>query len=460
MSLIKSISGIRGTIGGKPGENLTPPDIVRFTAAYGTWIAKRNPGKTTSIVVGRDARISGAVVNQLVVSTLRGLGINVTDIGLAATPTVEIAVPGTGSDGGVIITASHNPYNWNALKLLNGKGEFLSAADGDEVLELAESGDFEFADVNSAGTLTNDNTWNRKHIDKVLALKQVKPAAIRTAGFTVVIDTVNSVGGIVLPGLLKELGVAKVVTLNSIPDGHFAHNPEPLPENLKGLSEAVLREKADVGFAVDPDVDRLAIVCENGSMFGEEYTLVSVADYILGGAPGNTVSNMSSSRALRDITEKYGGKYYSSPVGEIMVVEEMKKRDAVIGGEGNGGIIFPALHYGRDSLAGIALFLSQLASCKMKCSELRSVYPDYFIAKKKLTLRPDDNIGNLLDKIRKHFGDHNIDERDGMKIEHSTGWVHIRRSNTEPIIRIYAEGRTENEADAFADEVIRIVKKD
>ncbi len=460
MSLIKSISGIRGTIGGKPGENLTPPDVVRFAAAFGTWIAKSNPGKTTSIVVGRDARISGSLVNQLVVSTLRSLGINVTDIGLAATPTVEIAVPGTGADGGVIITASHNPYNWNALKLLNGKGEFLSAADGDEVLELAESGDFAFADVNSAGILTTDNTWNKKHIDKVLALSQVKPAAIRTAGLTVVIDTVNSVGGIVLPGLLNELGVPKVVTLNSIPDGHFAHNPEPLPENLKGLSEAVVREKADVGFAVDPDVDRLAIVSEDGSMFGEEYTLVSVADYILGMTPGNTVSNMSSSRALRDITEKYGGKYYSSPVGEIMVVEEMKKREAVIGGEGNGGIIFPALHYGRDSLAGIALFLSHLASCKMKCSELRSVYPDYIIAKKKLMLKPEDNIGRLLDKIRQHFGGHNIDERDGMKIEHPTGWVHIRRSNTEPIIRIYAEGRTENEADAFADEVIRIVKKD
>jgi phosphomannomutase len=460
MPLIKSISGIRGTIGGKPGDNLTPPDVVRFTAAYGTWVAKKNSGKKTSIVVGRDARISGAVVNQLVVSTLLSLGIDVTDIGLAATPTVEIAVPGTGSDGGVIITASHNPFNWNALKLLNDKGEFLSASDGDEVLELAAEGDFEFADVDSAGTLVTDDTWNKKHIDKVLSLTRVKPATIHSARFTVVIDTVNSVGGIVLPGLLNELGVARVITLNSAADGHFAHNPEPLPENLKGLSDAVVREKADVGFAVDPDVDRLAIVCEDGSMFGEEYTLVSVADYILNGTPGNTVSNMSSSRALRDITEKYGCNYFSSPVGEIMVVEEMKKRNAVIGGEGNGGIIFPALHYGRDSLAGIALFLSHLASCKMKCSELRSVYPDYIIAKKKLTLNMDDNIGEFFEKIRIHFRNHNIDERDGMKIEHPTGWVHIRRSNTEPIIRIYAEGRTETEADSFAEEVIRVVKKD
>jgi phosphomannomutase len=460
MSLIKSISGIRGTIGGKPGDSLSPLDIVRFTAAFGTWISKkRGAGGRIKIVVGRDARISGGLVNQIVVGTFRSLGIDVIDIGLATTPTVEIAVTGTAADGGVIITASHNPYNWNALKLLNEQGEFISGEDGDEVLELADSEHFEFADVKSLGSLIHDNTWGKKHIDRIMMLDQVRTANIRASLFTVVIDTINSVGGIILPDLLRELGVTRIITLNSRPDGHFAHNPEPLPENLSDLSEAVKREKADVGFAVDPDVDRLAIVCEDGSMFGEEYSLVSIADYILKKTPGNTVSNMSSSKALKDITEKHGCRYFSSPVGEIKVVEEMKKRKAVIGGEGNGGIIYPVLHYGRDSLAGMALFLSHLATSKMKCSELRSLYPDYFIAKKKLTLNPEDDILRILGKIKEHFKGYKIDERDGMKIEHPSGWVHLRKSNTEPIMRIYAEGRTETEANEFADEVIGIVKK-
>jgi phosphomannomutase len=456
MTLIKSISGIRGTIGGKPGESLSPVDIVKFTGAYGSWIKMRNSG-TLSVVVGRDARKSGPMVSSLVITTLRSLGINVTDLGLATTPTVELAVTGTGAGGGIIITASHNPAQWNALKLLNEKGEFLSAADGEEVLALAASENFEFSA--SEGLLNIDTSWDQKHIDKVLDLKLVDIEVIKNSGLTVAIDCINSVGGIIVPQLLKALGVKRVAGLNTVPDGDFAHNPEPLPENLKEISGLVIREGADLAFVVDPDVDRLAIICEDGSMFGEEYTLVSVSDYILSNTPGNTVSNLSSTRALKDVTEKYGCRYYSSAVGEVNVVEEMKARNAIIGGEGNGGVIYPELHYGRDALAGIALFLTLLAKSKMKCSALREKYPDYIIAKKKLTLQPGTEFSIITDAVRKEFQGHEIDERDGLKIDCPGGWVQIRKSNTEPIMRIYAEGRTQKEADDLAEKVIAIVKK-
>jgi phosphomannomutase len=386
MPLIKSISGIRGTIGGKPGESLTPVDIVKFTSAYGTWLGRRHYNKQLMVVIGRDARRSGSMVNNLVVNTLRSLGIDVTDIGLATTPTVELAVTGTDSSGGIIITASHNPAEWNALKLLNEKGEFLSSSDGTELLKIAESEDFVFAPPDSFGSYVHDDSWSQMHIEQVLALEMVDKHSVKSADLKVAIDCVNSVGGIIIPGLLKSLGVNNIIELNTIPDGNFAHNPEPLPHNLTDISALVAKEKADVGFVVDPDVDRLAIICEDGSMFGEEYTLVAVADYILKNKAGNTVSNLSSTRALKDVTEKYGGCYYTAAVGEINVVEEMKKREAVIGGEGNGGVIYPGLHYGRDALVGIALFLSHLAKSGMKCSELRRTYPDYYIAKKKLDL--------------------------------------------------------------------------
>lgn len=459
MALIKSISGIRGTIGGKPGESLTPLDIVKFSAAFGSWIQERHKKKNLTVVVGRDARKSGSMVNNLIITTLRNMSINVTDLGMATTPTVEVAVTGTGADGGIIITASHNPAEWNALKLLNEKGEFLSADDGMTVLDLAAREDFNFVPVEQTGSLTIDDTWNRKHIDQVLALKLVDVKAIRSADFSVAIDCVNSVGGTILPHLLSSLGVKKILELNTKPDGNFAHNPEPLPENLRGISEFVARERADIGFVVDPDVDRLAIVCEDGTMFGEEYTLVSVSDYILKSTPGNTVSNLSSSKALRDVTSGYGCKHFSASVGEVNVVEEMKKRNAVIGGEGNGGVIYPELHYGRDALVGIALFLSHLAKSKMKCSELRRTYPDYVIAKKKLKLDPAKDFRSITDAVKKHFSGQMTDERDGLWIGHKNGWVQIRKSNTEPIIRIYAEGRTKGEAEELADTVIEIVKK-
>ena len=458
MTLIKSISGIRGTIGGKPGESLTPVDIVKFSAAFGTWIKSRSKN-ALNIVVGRDARISGPMVSNLVISTIRGMGINVTDLGMATTPTVEIAVTGTGAGGGVIVTASHNPAQWNALKLLNEKGEFLSARDGEEILELASSENFEFAQSGSEGSLNKVDSWGQKHIDLILDLDLVDKDAVKNADFRIAADCINSVGGIIVPDLLEALGVKKVFTLNNIPDGNFAHNPEPLPDNLTGISGLVVREKADLGFVVDPDVDRLAIICEDGSMFGEEYTLVSVSDYILMNTPGNTVSNMSSTRALKDVTEKYGYKYFSSPVGEVNVVDEMKRRNAVIGGEGNGGIIYPALHYGRDALAGIALFLTHLAKNGMNCSSLRRKYPDYVIAKKKLILQPGDDFVKITEAVRKEFHDLEIDERDGMRIDYPGGWVQIRKSNTEPIIRIYAEGRTFQEAESLAERVISIVKK-
>jgi len=459
MALIKSISGIRGTIGGKPGENLTPIDVVKFAAAYGIWAQLRHKKTRLKVVVGRDARKSGIMVNNLVTTTLRSLGINVIDLGMATTPTVELAVTGTYADGGIIITASHNPAEWNALKLLNEKGEFLSALDGMKVLEIAASEDFDFISNDFTGSLEQDDTWGKKHIDLILALNLVDIKAIKNAEFTVAIDCVNSVGGIILPQLLRSLGVGKVIELNTIPDGNFAHNPEPLPENLKDISEFVVKGKADIGFVVDPDVDRLAIVCEDGTMFGEEYTLVAVSDYILKNTPGNTVSNLSSTKALKDITSGYGCKHFSASVGEVNVVEEMKKRGAVIGGEGNGGVIYPELHYGRDALAGIALFLSHLAKSNLSCSSLRKLYPQYVIAKKKLTLDPAMEFNKIIDAVKDHFNGHLIDERDGLWIENNNGWVQIRKSNTEPIMRIYAEGRNDHEADDLANTVIGIIKK-
>lgn len=458
MPLIKSISGIRGTIGGRSGENLTPLDIVKFSAAFGSWIQSRN-NNNHDIVIGRDARISGPVVSSLVINTLRSMGINVTDLGMATTPTVELAVTGTGAAGGIIVTASHNPLQWNALKLLNEKGEFLSAKDGVEVLDLASSENFEFVQTLQEGKLTTDQSWGQKHIDQVLKLDLVDRKEIENAGFIIAVDCINSVGGIIIPGLLKALGVKSVIELNTNPDGKFAHNPEPLPENLTDISGLVVSENADLGFVVDPDVDRLAIICEDGSMFGEEYTLVSVSDYVLQHTPGSTVSNLSSTRALKDVTEKYGCKYYSSAVGEVNVVEEMKVREAVIGGEGNGGIIYPMLHYGRDALAGIALFLTYLAKSNMKCSSLRKKYPDYVMAKKKLTLQPGTDFNEILNSVRYEFHDMEIDERDGMRVNTPGGWFHIRKSNTEPVMRIYAESKTLQEAESLAEKVISIVKK-
>jgi phosphomannomutase len=459
MTLIKSISGIRGTIGGKTGDTLSPADIVRFTAAYGAWIIKRGISPVTTIVVGRDARTTGSMVSGIVVSTLQSLGINVIDIGLATTPTVEVAVTGTGSSGGIIITASHNPANWNALKLLNEKGEFLNSGEGNEVLDIAGKEDYLFATHDKIGKVVKDTTWGEKHLHLIIDHSLVNTDAIRKAGFKIAVDCINSVGGLIVPDLLNKLGVKQFILLNGIPDGNFAHNPEPLPGNLKDISEMVVREKADLGFVVDPDVDRLAVVCEDGSMFGEEYTLVSVADHILARSPGNTVSNMSSSRALKDVTEIHGGEYFTSAVGEINVVEEMKRRKAVIGGEGNGGVIFPEMHYGRDALAGIALFLSLLAERNMKCSELRKSYPDYFMAKTKLAFDPGTDIETILEKVKDHYRNEKIDERDGLRIDTETGWVQIRRSNTEPIIRIYSEARTMAEAETMAEMVMEIVKK-
>lgn len=458
MTLIKSISGIRGTIGGKPGEGLTPIDIVKFSSGYGTWVRKNSPGPW-KVIIGRDARKSGPMVSSLIIITLQNLGIDVIDLDMATTPTVELAVTGTGASGGIIVTASHNPAQWNALKLLNKKGEFLSAADGETVLKFAEEGNFEYVQSGSEGTLVKDTTWTKEHIRMVMDLKLVDVEAIRNAGLKVAVDCINSVGGIVIPELLYSLGVKEVVGLNMVPDGNFAHNPEPLPENLKDISEKVISERADLGFVVDPDVDRLAIICEDGNMFGEEYTLVAVSDYVLTNTPGSTVSNMSSTRALKDVTEKYGCSYFSSAVGEVNVVEEMKKRTAVIGGEGNGGVIYPELHYGRDALAGIGLFLTHLAKNRLRCSELRAKYPDYFIAKRKLELDPGDEFNAILSAVRKEFSGYNIDERDGMKIDLPNGWVQLRKSNTEPIMRIYAEAPTMEEADALASSVIKIVKK-
>lgn len=458
MTLIKSISGIRGTIGGTPEEGLNPLAIVKFVAAYATFIRKNTKITTNKIVVGRDARISGPMVKQVVLGTLTGMGFDVVDIDLATTPTTELAVTMEGACGGIILTASHNPKQWNALKLLNEKGEFLNAAEGAEVLALAEKEDFQFADVDHLGKVITDTSYIQKHIDAVLKLDLVDVDAIRAANFKVAVDCVNSVGGIAIPALLKALGVEQIVELNCEPTGHFAHNPEPLPENLTAISELIKKERADVGFVVDPDVDRLAIVCENGEMFVEEYTLVAVADYVLSHTPGNTVSNLSSSRALRDVTRRYAGcEYNASAVGEVNVVAKMKATHAIIGGEGNGGVIYPASHYGRDALVGIALFLSHLAKKNMRVSELRSTYPIYYISKQKVQLTPEINVDAILSKVKEQFAAYDITDIDGVKIDFPDKWVHLRKSNTEPIIRIYSEAHTMQEAEELGGNLIQII---
>ena len=458
MTLIKSISGIRGTIGGMPDEGLTPLDIVKFTSAFGAWIKKRANKKDVSIVIGRDARISGEMVQHLVVGTLQGLGINVIDLGLSTTPTVEVAVTMENASGGIILTASHNPKQWNALKLLNEKGEFISATDGEEVLRMAAANEFEYANVDELGTYSVDTTYLNKHIQAVLDLPLVDVSAIKAKNFTVAIDCVNSTGGIFLPPLLKALGVKEVIELYCEPNGIFPHNPEPLPENLTEIASVMKKQKADVGFVVDPDVDRLAIVSEDGEMFGEEYTLVAVADYVLQNQKGNTVSNLSSTKALRDVTEKQGGVYFASAVGEVNVVEMMKKENAIIGGEGNGGIIYPELHYGRDALVGIALFLTHLAKSNVTCSELRNSYPNYVMSKNKIELTPDINVDELLVQLQQKYTYKEINTIDGVKIHFDNGWVHLRKSNTEPIIRIYAENTTKEKADELAQQIIKDVE--
>lgn len=450
MSLIKSISGIRGTIGGRVGEGLSPLDVVRFTAAYATFIAQRLGDGKKKIVVGRDARISGEMVDQLVCGTLMGMGFDVVNIGLASTPTTEMAVVFEEASGGIILTASHNPKQWNALKLLNEKGEFLNDSEGKQVLAIAESDDYMFAEVDNLGKLTRKDDATQRHIEAVLSLPLVDVDAIRKANFRVAIDCVNSVGGIALPELLSALGVEHVAMLNCTPDGHFPHNPEPLPQHLTEISDFLKQGGADVGFVVDPDVDRLAIICENGEMFGEEYTLVSVADYVLRHTPGNTVSNMSSTRALRDVTIQHGCSYTASAVGEVNVVTAMKATNAVIGGEGNGGVIYPALHYGRDALVGIALFLTHLAHRGVKVSELRKEYPAYFISKNRIDLTPEIDVDALLVSMKGIYKHYEVNDADGVKIDFPQGWVHLRKSNTEPIIRIYSEAPTMEQADAFA----------
>lgn len=458
MTLIKSISGIRGTIGGLPGENLSPLDIVKFTAAFGTWVKKQQSKEKFKVVVGRDARISGPMAEQLVCGTLIGLGIDVINAGLASTPTVEMAVTASGADGGIILTASHNPKQWNALKLLNNKGEFINEAEGRTVLNMAEKDEYTFSEVDSLGNITVDGSFDQMHIDKILALPLVDVQAIRNANFKVALDCVNSVGGQILPKLLKALGVSEVYELYCIPNGQFPHNPEPLPEHLTEISKLVKEKTVHVGFVVDPDVDRLAIINEDGSMFGEEYTLVAVSDYILSKKPGNTVSNLSSTRALSDITEKYGKKYIASAVGEVNVVTAMKKENAVIGGEGNGGIIYPELHYGRDALVGIALFLSHLAHSKMKCSQLRASYPSYFISKNKIELTKGIDVDKILAEMKKRHSDKKINDVDGVRIDFEREWVHLRKSNTEPIIRIYSESESEQSAKNLATKIIGEIK--
>jgi len=458
MTLIKSISGIRGTIGGKVGENLTPIDVVKFASAYGTWVKQQRNKENYRVVVGRDARISGEMVQELVMQTLVGLGIHVIDVGLSTTPTVEIAVTEEHADGGIILTASHNPKQWNALKLLNNKGEFLDDVEGKKILDIAERESFEFSEVDHLGEITKNDAYFDIHIDMVLDLPLVNQEAIKKAGFKVVLDAVNSTGGVVIPLLLDRLGV-HTVKLYCTPNGEFPHNPEPLKEHLGEISELVVKENADLGIVVDPDVDRLALISENGEMFGEEYTLVACADYVLSKTPGNTVSNMSSSRALRDVTEKHGGSYQASAVGEVNVVQLMKETNAIIGGEGNGGIIYPESHYGRDALVGIALFLSLLAEKKMKVSELRATYPEYFMSKKKIELTPGLDVDGILQKMEKRYAAENITTIDGVKIDFPENWVHLRKSNTEPIIRIYTEAKSQPEADALAERFIAEIKE-
>ena len=457
MTLIKSISGIRGTIGGSPEDGLNPLAIVKFVAAYATFIRKNTKVETNKIVVGRDARISGPMVKQVVLGTLTGMGFDVVDIDLATTPTTELAVAMEGACGGIILPASHNPKQWNALKLLNEKGEFLNAAEGAEVLRIAAAEDFEFADVDHLGKVIPNTTYKQKHIESVLNLDLVDVEAIKAANFRVAIDCVNSVGGIVIPDLLYALGVKEIFKLHCAPHGNFSHNPEPIPENLTEISDLMGHAKADVGFVVDPDVDRLAIICENGEMFNEEYTLVAVSDYVLSHTPGNTVSNLSSSRALRDVTRAHGCEYNAAAVGEVNVVAKMKATNAVIGGEGNGGVIYPASHYGRDALVGIALFLSHLAHEGKKVSELRATYPPYFIAKNRVDLTPEIDVDAILAKVKEIYKNEEINDIDGVKIDFADKWVHLRKSNTEPIIRVYSEASTMEAADEIGKQIMDIV---
>jgi phosphomannomutase len=456
MTLIKSISGIRGTIGGVVGDSLSPLDIVRFTASYAAFIRKQGNSSNT-IIIGRDARISGEMVSNIVSGTLMGCGFDVLDVGLSTTPTIEVAVQLEQSAGGIIITASHNPKEWNALKLLNAKGEFLSQKDGDEILLLAENDDFTFSEVADLGKYSYDDSFNNKHIDAVLKLDLVNVNLVKTSGFKVVVDAVNSTGGFMIPRLLERMGVA-CIKLFCEPNGNFPHNPEPLPENLSEIVKLVVHEKADFGIVVDPDVDRLALICEDGSIFGEEYTLVAVADYVLSKTPGNTVSNLSSTRALRDITIKHKGNYQASSVGEVNVVEKMKETNAIIGGEGNGGIIYPELHYGRDALVGVALFLTQLAESKISAKKLRDSYPNYFISKNKIELTNEIDVDAILTTLEQRYKNEQITTIDGLKIDFEDGWVHLRKSNTEPIIRIYAESEGEEKANVLANKMISEIK--
>ncbi len=458
MTLIKSISGIRGTIGGKPGEGLSPLDVLKFTASFATFIKNSTKKQRIKMIVGRDARISGEMVNHIVCGTLMGMGADVVDGGLSTTPTIEMAVIEEKADGGIILTASHNPEQWNALKLLNGKGEFISAAEGASVLKMADEESFDFAGIKDLGTYLQNDGFVDMHIRKILELPLVDVKAIKKAGFSVAIDCVNSTGGIALPPLLKALGVKKTHELYCEPNGKFPHNPEPLPENLSEISQLVQKSNVDMGFVVDPDVDRLAIVTDEGEMFGEEYTLVAVADYVLQNDRGNTVSNMSSTRALRDVTNKYGASYSASAVGEVNVVVKMKETNAVIGGEGNGGVIYPALHYGRDSLVGIALFLTHLAKSGKKCSALRATYPDYFISKNKIELSPEMDVDHILKKMAEKYKAHKPSTIDGVKIDFEDEWVHLRKSNTEPIIRIYAESNSETTAEHLAQKIIEDIR--
>lgn len=456
MTLIKSISGIRGTIGGRSGDTLNPLDIVKFTSAYATFIRRSGKSQSNTIVVGRDARISGEMVKNVVCGTLMGIGYDVINIGLATTPTTELAVRMTQAAGGIIITASHNPRQWNALKLLNHEGEFLTKSEGNEVLDIAESEDFIYADVDHLGHYSEDSSFDQRHIESVLALKLVDREAIKKAHFKVAVDGINSVGGIILPKLLNELGV-EYTLLNGEPTGDFAHNPEPLEKNLGGIMQEMSKGGYDLGIVVDPDVDRLAFICEDGTMFGEEYTLVSVADYVLSHTPGNTVSNLSSTRALRDVTEKHGGQYMASAVGEVNVTTKMKEVNAVIGGEGNGGVIYPESHYGRDALVGIALFLSSLAHKGCKVSELRKSYPNYFMAKNRIDLTPETDISAILDRIKEMYADEKVTDIDGVKIDFADKWVHLRASNTEPIIRVYSEAATMEEAESLGRKLMDVV---
>ena len=457
MALIKSISGIRGTIGGKVDDNLTPLDVVKFASAFGTWLKNALQKEEVTIVIGRDARISGQMVSSLVAATLQGLGIHVIDLGLSTTPTVEVMVPELNADGGIILTASHNPKQWNALKLLNNKGEFISGKDGEEVLRLASEEDFNYAEVDQLGSYTTNNEGFNIHIQKILALPMVDVEAIKSKKFKIVLDAVNSTGGLAIPQLLKELG-CEVVELYCEPNGHFPHNPEPLKEHLGDICNLVKEQKANLGVVVDPDVDRLALIDENGEMFGEEYTLVAVADYLLKHKPGVAISNLSSSRALRDVAHRHNSEYFASAVGEVNVVTLMKEKNAVIGGEGNGGIIYPDLHYGRDSLVGVALFLTHLAKENKTVSELRATYPPYFMGKKKIELTPEINVDELLTKVQKEYQNEEVNTVDGVKIDFPTNWVHLRKSNTEPIIRIYTEASTQEEADQLGDMMIAKIK--